>query len=121
MILGNPKGAYFLVVDGDLPEHIQKTFRMTPEGNFIGAAQPLFVTGVIRDGDTIPDNLTFAVVIYHNNLYMQQRAVELINQIRDLSNQYCVIVSIPIDADIVEPVKDVDYRTMHYAFQGLVP
>ncbi len=94
MAYGVPKrGVYFLILDS-VPDYIQKTFNLTPEGYFRGA-MPQGVVAMLREGDTIPDGLDFAVIIYHTSTYHSIQAGELMQQLESLFPGV-MVVGIPV-------------------------
>ena len=77
------KTAMFLLVDL-LPEHIQKTFGLDehgkPTNKFVGMQ-------TIREGESIPKDLDFALILYHAHDWHAQKAVELVDQLKNINER----------------------------------
>lgn len=83
--------AIFLMLD-IIPEHIQKTFGLTEDGRLIGRAAGQFV---VRGGETIPDNLDGAVIVYHTAQWQMERASVLMDQIEVLQPR-CLVMGLAV-------------------------
>ena len=87
-----PETAYFFLIDGPMPEHIAKTFDLTPEGKF---KFEIIGRKIIRDGENIPDNLDAAVIVYHTSSWHWERAAQLFDQL-EFINPGIQLLGIPV-------------------------
>ena len=82
---------FFLIVDV-LPDYVRKTFGMNENGEFQhGGAR------VVREGEDIPRDMDYAIIIYNDSQYHMKRTFELTNQIRSL-NPSTKVLAFPIQA-----------------------
>ena len=82
---------FFLVVDV-LPDYVQRTFGMNENGEFQHGEMR-----VVREGEAIPRDMAFAVILYNDSQYHMKKTFELANQIRFLNPQ-AKVLAFPIQA-----------------------
>ncbi len=84
---GFGKQAAFILLDV-IPDYIEKAFHI--KDGLLNGSVP-----VIRLGDTMPTDLTGALIIYNASDYHNEKAAELADQIRKF-NPGCMIVALPV-------------------------
>lgn len=83
--------ALFLLLD-TIPEHIQKTFGLTETGKLVAAVEGQFV---VQPGESIPDRLDGAVIVYHTSQWHMENARRLMEQVESLQPQ-CLIMGVAV-------------------------
>jgi len=84
---------FFLLLDV-VPDYIQKTFNLTPKGRFVNDPDGLYMRTVF-EGERIPDNLDFAVILYNDHAYHGGAAAQLSAQITSL-NPGAKVLMLPV-------------------------
>jgi hypothetical protein len=97
------KVALFLVMD-TIPDHLQKSFGLTEDGVLKHDMRGMIV---VKMGETIPDRLDSAIIMYNISGWHQQKADELAEQLEQLDS-HIVICNFPViqDAAPVNAVGD---------------
>lgn len=87
-MLGYP--VFFILMDV-VPDYVQKTFGMNENGEFRHQEE----LRVVREGENMPKEVDYAVIIFNDSQYHSKQAFELTNQIRSLNPQ-AKVMAIPV-------------------------
>lgn len=87
------KAAYFVLMNYPIPEHIQKTFALTPDGTFKHEQEDRVM---VQIGGVIPEKLTGAVIIYSTSMWYSAKAYEVMQQLNEIYPGRLYILGIPV-------------------------
>lgn len=87
--------AFFFLVDV-IPEYIQKTFNVTPEGRFRNEGYVFNIRTVLM-GQPMPEGLSFAVIIFNDSEWHRTQLYRLMAQVKEF-NPGAKILALPVSA-----------------------